>query len=150
VIIHSKFTPSGDLEIDVYSENTEDFDYIEGTLRAARIPAQFLPLPPEPHDPLQRDGRKYFVQKHEVQDLESLLNGSFHPTGQLILASSRDDSYACHEMVVLRGTNPARGGIGRGCENFTAQNFTIAVVKCAFIAGNNNWFGGVAYEGRCP
>ena len=50
-------------------------------------------------------------------------------------------SYRCEELAV--------NGMGKGCVNLTARRSSEATMKCALIAHDRGWLGGVASPGRC-
>lgn len=93
-----------------------------------------------------RKGRflhEIYVSESGVKKLQKILDGGFDEHGHFVLRVSRKGRrYSCQEVTET--------GYFRRCENMQATDDSIAIVKCAFIAGKNNWFGGFAEAGACP
>jgi len=97
--------------------------------------------PPE-MDRSKRIVQEYRVSRKAIKQLERILGGKFDAEGGFaITRTQRGRRYACREVSTR--------GHGRGCENIVASDDSAALVKCALIAGRNNWFGGVPRAGAC-
>jgi len=112
------------------------------------------------YDKDKRRGRTYYLLRELVHVMEWELKIRFwrHREGgtytTFLLERPEEDRWSNRGEVNL-GPPPYRckeidlAGDGNGCENLSAKDIDEATVKCALIAHNNGWFGGVAAEGRC-
>jgi hypothetical protein len=139
MIIESRFLPSGALQMDVFTFDREEFSAIDHTLSLAGIQLSFQRLP---NDSSNRMGRRYTVRQNELAQLETVLEGHFLRSGLFAAAAGSGGNYRCKEVKLSGG--------GKGCEDLTAGDLSIAQVKCALIARRRNWFGGVPSPGTCP
>jgi hypothetical protein len=138
MLIDSGFLSSGDLELKAYTFDIKEFTALESTLSQAGIGPLYRHLP---NDRSNREARAYLVPRSEISNLEALLHGSFKSSGFLPSVDG-GQSYRCKEVDL--------SGHGRGCEDITAPNKSVAQTKCALIARKKNWFGGVPSPGQCP
>jgi len=98
-------------------------------------------------NPVGRDRRGRLLYEFQISEiglkrLQSILGGRFDEEGHFIPKVTRGGrKYACQEVTDA-------GRIHR-CENITATDDSTASVKCGFVAGRNNWFGGLARAGVC-
>jgi hypothetical protein len=97
---------------------------------------------PDRHDRAGRQVREYHVPRRSVRKLESALGGRFKVDGTFIpKVTGKGRRYSCREVNT--------SGQSHGCEEIVATDDASAVVKCALIAGQNNWFGSEARPGSC-
>jgi hypothetical protein len=78
----------------------------------------------------------------EAERFTSLLHVQVSGTRRkpwIVVSTGR--GYKCQE-VTLRGN-------GKGCMNLTAASASEATTKCALVAQQHRWFGGVATPGTC-
>jgi hypothetical protein len=138
MLIYTRFLTSGDLQMDAYTYSLEEFEAVENTLTAAGVAPTYQQLP---RDKAEREGRRYTAPSHRLHHLEAELEGSFLSTGEFVPAAGTGNNYACREISI--------GGQAKGCEDLVAPSDAVAQTKCALIARNKNWFGGVPGRGTC-
>ncbi len=139
MLIKTAIEVSAILHLDAYTYDEREFTALERTLASAGIGIEFLLLT---KDESERDGRRYRVTSSQIPELQSVLGGNFDALGQFTPVLGAGKAYACRQIV--------RSGAGSGCEDLVASDDYVATTKCAIIAGNKKWWGGVAQPGKCP
>ena len=139
MLIKSGFLPSGDLQLAAYTFNDQEFSDLETVLSSIGAGTGFRPLP---KDSKNRRGRAYSVSASDIPKLEAALEGIFLANGDFVPSSGSGNNYRCREATL--------GGAGSGCEDMKAPDLAKARVRCAAIAGQRHWFGGVVSTGKCP
>jgi len=134
-----RFDENGNLELTATTYSAAEFEALHdvlgrlGTIRI-RNPAR--------RDRIGREVREYAVPRRRVEKFVKVVGGRFDQAGAFIpSARGRGRRYACREVTT--------GGRRGGCEEIIATDDSTATVKCALIAGRNNWFGGEARAGAC-
>lgn len=132
--------PDVSLRLDAFSYQIAEIDSVRTILERVRIAAEEQQLPNDNHD---RVGRRFIVPHSLVSALEEKLQICF--VGQReqtsIQYSPGSRGYRCEELNFT--------GDGTGCVEFYASDKSEAIPKCALIANNNGWLGGVAEKGSC-
>jgi hypothetical protein len=137
--VKAKVDENGGLRLLASTYSSAEFEHLHnvlsrlGTIRI-RNPAR--------RDRDGREMREYSVLPENVARLERELGGRFEEDGTFSeVPTKRGHPYACREI--------SPNGRGHGCEEIIATDQSVALMKCALIAGQNNWFGGVPQEGTC-
>ena len=138
MLIKTSIEMSVALYLDAYTYDEREFAALERTLRSASIGAEYLTLERDEHG---REGRRYTATSSQIPDLQKILEGEFDARGQFAPWLASGKTYACRQLV--------RSGAGPGCQELVALDDYVATTKCAIIAGNNKWWGGVAQPGTC-
>jgi len=139
--LRAHFTADGDLILTASTYSSTEFGALHDVLEKA---GPFRIRNPLERDRMKRLVQDYHIARRQVKRLERILGGSFDESGEFIptgQARGWGQTYACREV-----TSSGRRG---ECENIIAPDDSAAVVKCALIAGRNDWFGGVAEVGSC-
>jgi hypothetical protein len=136
--LRAHFTENGDLELTAATYSTSEFGALHDVLGKAGL---FRIQNPLRRDRMKRMVQEYHISRRQIKRLENILGGSFDKQGQFISKRTQGGrNYACREVTT---------GTPGGCEDIIASDDSTALVKCALIAGRNDWFGGVATAGVC-
>jgi hypothetical protein len=138
--LNVQMTTTGDLELRAATYSTDEFLVLHSVLKHSGIGGFFkkVPFTVGENDSAGRKVRHYTVPKNRINRFEDVLGGRFDRQGRFETIPSKEGrNYACRDVN------------GTGCENIIATSQRVALVKCALIAGQNNWFGGVTNEGFC-
>jgi hypothetical protein len=137
--LRAQFSEDGDLQLTAATYGGAEFTALHDVLERA---GSFLIKNPLEMDRSKRMIQEYRIPRKAIKQLERILGGKFDEEGSFAGKSpQRGRRYACTEITTR--------GHGRGCETIVAIDDSIALVKCALIAGRNNWFGGMAKAGAC-
>jgi hypothetical protein len=128
------------LFLDAYSYQEGELNAVGKSLEEYGIRSEVEALEPDSSD---RTGRRYIIPREDVPKLEERLSIRFRGEDEQTTTEiyPPGKGYKCEE-ITLRGH-------GSGCVDFSANDRTEATVKCALIAHNKGWFGGVASSGNC-
>ena len=137
--LRASFDDDGDLELIGATYSSAEFSALHDVL--SRLGVIRMRNPPR-RDRAGREVNEYKVSRRSIKRLEKVLGGHFEADGRFIpRLTGKGRRYACKEVTTL--------GRRGGCEEITASDDSAAVVKCALIAGQNNWFGSEAKPGSC-
>jgi len=146
MLLIPKIDDEGRLNLAAYSFNQQELYAVVETLQNERIQTQIIPLD---NDNIGRSGIVLIIQQLDISKLQRVLNVTFrreNGTTTVIfnpVKSSFDGkiskSYRCSRI----DTPP------HACETIYAGDDYEAVVKCALLAGDRNWLGGVPAPGTC-
>lgn len=139
MLIRTQILESGDLQMDAYTFDPEEFSALEETLSAVGSTTSYEPLPA---DSVNRRGQRYLCRASELSRLEAILEGRFESSGLFSPLAGTGRNYKCKEVNLSGG--------GAGCEDIIAPTTSIARTKCLLIAHRNKWSGGVSSPGQCP
>jgi hypothetical protein len=82
------------------------------------------------------------ISPSEAAKLQSILGLQFYGEGlETRVIIDEGNGYRCKE-ITLRGE-------GNGCVDLKASTDSEATTKCALVAQQRSWFGGVASTGTC-
>jgi hypothetical protein len=132
--------PSGDLILDAFSSDVREFDALAVVLEKCGGARSHRPLP---QDAYGRMGRRFTTNASVAANLESRLSIEFTRRGRRTVTTvlGGPTGYRCQAV--------ASSGTTHGCIDISAEDDADAAVKCALIARENAWFGGVASRGHC-
>lgn len=137
--LRARVDDDGGLELLASTYSSAEFEHLHNVLSRLGI---IRIRNPARRDRDGREVREYSVLPEDVARLERELGGSFEEDGTFTeRARKRGRPYACREI--------SPNGRGQGCKEIIATDQSVALVKCALIAGQNNWFGGEPHEGTC-
>jgi hypothetical protein len=140
ISIVSGRTKESALRLIVSSNSLNEFAALGRVLTEAKIEPVFVLS----REGIRRPAREYSVSEIGKISLQKVLGGQFleHEGGISFRTTDGGDfSYACKEISV--------SGFGSACRDLTAPSDDVALVKCAIVAGELHWFGGVAEKGAC-
>jgi hypothetical protein len=133
---------SGNLLLSVYSFDPREVDAVLFVLKKYAIEFFFDQITP---DRSGRSGIKYIIPSSEVGRLGERLGGAFDDNGSFVPSENADGEsgkhFACRQITY--------NGTGSGCVDVIAEDENDARLKCALIANDRNWFGGVPSPGAC-
>lgn len=136
--LRASFDDDGDLKLIGATYSRAEFGALHDVL--SRLGIIRMRNPPS-RDRAGREVNEYSIARRSIKRLEKVLGGHFEADGRFIpTRTGKGRRYACREVTT--------GGRGHGCEEITASDDS-AVVKCALIAGQNNWFGSEPSAGAC-
>jgi hypothetical protein len=142
MLLHYHFDETGKLRLKAATFSKAEFKALDLVLKEAGVGGFFRrPFKEVGKDHSGRMRREYVVGSQSVKRLEKILDGEFKSDGTFVTSPGAGQWYACREITM--------SGLGGGCENIRAIDEHIALVKCAFVAGRNSWFGGMADRGSC-
>lgn len=131
---------SGNLLLSAYSFDYSEINSVAIVLEKSRIDIVNENLG---RDREGRFGLRFIIKAFEIFKLENTLRLKFTGRGEKTKVTLNLDrqgrSFKCRRI----DTPP------NGCETVWADNEQEAIVKCALIANNNNWLGGVPAPGSC-
>lgn len=140
MIVVPHFLEDGNLQLDAFSFSDQELESVANTIESMGLPFESFDLKP---DEFNRKGKGYFIFKEYVRQF--LLNigpplmhyKSIRPP----LMEGKGKTYKCEELTL--------SGKGGDCANLRAKDSDQATVKCALVAHQNQWMGGVASPGKC-
>lgn len=130
----------GDLLLDAYSFSSAEINCVTYVLEKSFILIETVNLK---KDIEGRTGLRFYIYDLHIPTLERTLQLKFIREGEKTKVSLTSvgvgQSYRCSRI----DTPP------NSCETIWADDEKEAIVKCALIANNNNWLGGVPSPGFC-
>lgn len=130
----------GQLFLDAYSYADKELEAVAQVLHKSGIPFEREILA---EDKAGRKGLRYIVEDKYVQRLAQYLSVEFQGVYERTTTTLHflGAGYRCQEIEL--------NGHGKGCVDLTARDQLEATMKCALIANNKGWLGGVATPGSC-
>jgi len=129
-----------DLFLDAFSFNSNEIDSVARLIEKCEIELKNTNLRKDRHG---RYGLRFIVSLFDRPKLENRLNIRFTGTGKNTLTQLADEgagsSYRCKRV-----DSPPNN-----CQTIYAEDDDDAIVKCALVANENNWLGGVPTPGQC-
>lgn len=130
----------GDLLLDAYSFSSDEINCVTYVLEKSLILIETVNLQ---KDLKGRTGLRFYIYDKNIPSLESTLRVKFLREGEKtrvsLTSTGVGKSYKCSRI----DTPP------NSCETIWADDEKEAIVKCALIANNKNWLGGVPSPGQC-
>ena len=121
---------NGDLYIDIYTYDEEDFARVRKVLEEAG-------LTPEAHDmenPGKRKDKRFTITKPDREKLEQYLRAQFDKTLHRTVVEFDSEGKPYHCV----GTD--QEGNELSSVEFLAKNENVAALKAGFVANNNRWY----------
>ena len=140
LLIPFKIPYGGALRLDAFSNNLDEINSVNIVLEESQsrfTTSQIF------RDAENRIRQRFTIDLLSIKNLEKFLgikfSGSGSSTSVKVLTGKGCSNYKC-----IRLDNPPRD-----CTTFYAIDMNQAIVKCALIANENNWLGGVPKIGFC-
>jgi hypothetical protein len=131
---------TGELSLDAYSFSSYEINSVVYVLDKSGVDIVNENLS---RDREGRIGLRFIIHTLEIVKLERTLRVKFSGEGENTKVSftkgDQGKSYRCSRI----DTPP------NGCETISANDEQEAIVKCALVANNKNWLGGVPTPGQC-
>ena len=125
---------NGELYIDIYTYDDQDFSKVKTVLENAGIT-------PEAHDmdnPGKRNDKRFIINQGDKEKLEKYLRAQFDKTlhRTVVEFDSEGQPYHC--------VGKDEDGNEVSSVEFLANNENVAALKAGLVANNNRWYDGVA------
>jgi hypothetical protein len=127
----------GRTDLDAFSFSVAEIAMVGIYVRSLGFEAPSKPLP---SDNVGRNGERYSLSAQASTVVQHRLGVDFG-SGRFIFRSEHGPAFRCVELAL----NSDDGQ----CVNIVAADAAEAAVKCALIANEKNWLGGVAQTGTC-
>lgn len=141
MLIFSKLDYEGNLTLDVYSHNRDEFGRLKNVIFS--VGAEGVTSRSIDNYLDRRKGVRFSILAIYVSRFEKFLGVSFISRGKdtkvRFDSISDGNNFSCRRI----DTPP------NGCQTIVAKSEDEAMIKCAMIAGEQNWLGAVPRSGRC-
>lgn len=147
MLLIPKLDDAGNLHLNAFSFSQRELHAVVETLEKEKIVLQITKLA---IDAMGREGIGLLVKKIDIIRIQQLLNITFK------IEEGRTKVVFHPKKLNFDGNNPQSYRCSRidapphACETVYAYDDSEAVLKCALVASENNWLGGVPRPGECP
>lgn len=146
MLLKPKLNLNGNLALDAFSFNSNEIDAVGFILERARIRTVNERLT---KDRQGRFGLRFYISGDDVNKLEQILNLKFigfENQTKIEMGESylHADGLGPKSFRCSRIDNPPPG-----CKTIYAYDEQEAIIKCALVAGSENWLGAVPTKGSC-
>lgn len=129
------------LNLYAYSNSNEEFRAIQRVLSSSKVEFNTIPIQ---SDEKRRRGFKYSIYgQHFIERLQAYLQIRLFGRGNQtrVELSGGNNAYRCIEISDIEDNSD--------CQTIFADDDHSALFKCALLANQNNWMGGVSEPGTC-
>ena len=131
------YQPNGEHILEAYSYSESELDAVSVFLARLKLAVSFEQLP---IDDRGRQGRRFRLSQTAAARVERRLSFSFELLA-FMPTMEAGKSYRCDELSL--------DGPKAHCADLVANDREEAIVKCALLANQRGWLGGVASPGTC-